>query len=799
MLKIELLNKYFNRHKKNQIHVINNTSLELDNSGLVAFLGASGSGKTTLLNVIGGLDKFNSGSFYINGVKITKRNYYKMDKIRNLNIGYIFQDYKLLDNLTVYDNVALVLKMLGLDHKEIKKRVDYVLETLGMYKYRNRLCSMLSGGERQRVGIARALVKNPKIILADEPTGNLDSKNSIEIMNIIKSISKDRLVILVTHEEDLANFYASRIIKITDGVIVSDDKNDHNDELDYRIDNKIYLKDFKKHTKVSKDGINLNVYSDDNSNVDFDIVFKNGNIYIESHTNEKIEVIDNDSNIELIDEHYKKMNKEIYEKYKYSLDEISSDIPYKYKSIYNPITMITKGFKKIFSFSILKKILLVGFFATGIVILYSVSSIAAALKVDDYKFVKYNKNYYISEKHKIDIPLYKNIEGMEDVIYVLPGDSIAPVRYVYDKYYQSAGYADTINVSLSSIDMISESDLIYGVMPKNSDEIVIDKMVYDSYARYDNHTYAGIKEPKDFIGKKLYTIVKGYTIVGMTDMLSPSLYTSNDNFIDLLNSGVKYSGYYYDSSYAVVNYELLKDEIMVTDGRLPINDYEIMLNKYYYGYTELNKEFDKTINGHKLTIVGYYESKDNRNYYLVNNKMVKYNLIESADTLTIYTKDNKNISLDDMNFYDSYTQSREEYIRQTSEGVNIKIAFASIMIIISFIEIYLIMRSSFLSRIKEVGILRAIGVKKMDIIKMFSGEIIAITTISAFIGVIVMSYIISMLVKISYFKDAFIINPLIFIIATAIVYICNLAFGLVPVIGIISKTPSSILSRNDVD
>ena len=187
MIRIDKLNKYYNRHKKNQIHVINNTSLELSDKGLVALLGPSGCGKTTMLNAIGGLDKVNSGSIYINNKKVTTRFTYKKDKLRNLSVGYIFQDYKLIDNMSVYDNVAMVLRMIGIkDKNEVKKRVEYILERLSIYRYRHRPCGMLSGGERQRVGIARALVKNPDIILADEPTGNLDSKNTIEIMNIIK-------------------------------------------------------------------------------------------------------------------------------------------------------------------------------------------------------------------------------------------------------------------------------------------------------------------------------------------------------------------------------------------------------------------------------------------------------------------------------------------------------------------------------------------------------------------------------------------------------------------------------------
>ena len=280
MIELKNVNKYFYRRKKNEIHVINNTSLKLDDTGLVALLGPSGCGKTTLLNAIGGLDNINSGSIYINGERISKRSSHSVDRIRNLNIGYIFQDYYLVDDMSVFDNVALSLKLCGIKNKEeIKKRVNFVLEKVGMYRYRNRAASMLSGGERQRVGIARAIVKDPNIIIADEPTGNLDSKNTIEIMNIIKAISKDRLVILVTHESELAMFYASRILKIEDGTIVSDETNSHDIDLDYKMDNKVYLLDMKNHKNIDNENVNIDYYSDSDNKLDITIVVQNGNIY----------------------------------------------------------------------------------------------------------------------------------------------------------------------------------------------------------------------------------------------------------------------------------------------------------------------------------------------------------------------------------------------------------------------------------------------------------------------------------------------------------------------------------------
>ena len=192
------------------LSAVKDVSFHIDRGEIFAVVGESGCGKTTMLNAIGGLDTVRSGSIFINGQKISGHNVHAIDKIRNLSVGYIFQDYKLIDDISVFDNVALALKMVGIkDKNEIKVRVEYVLDKVGILRYRYRPAATLSGGERQRVGIARALVKNPDIILADEPTGNLDSKNSVEVMNIIKRISMDRLVILVTHERNLAEFYSA--------------------------------------------------------------------------------------------------------------------------------------------------------------------------------------------------------------------------------------------------------------------------------------------------------------------------------------------------------------------------------------------------------------------------------------------------------------------------------------------------------------------------------------------------------------------------------------------------------------
>ena len=167
MIKIENLNKYYNKGKGNEIHVINDVSLELPNTGLISFLGPSGSGKTTLLNVIGGLDKA-KGNIQYDDLTMDKYSMHKIDKFRSKEIGYVFQNYNLLLEETVYSNLEIALEMIGIyDKEEQGKRIEYTLKAVGMYKYRKKRAYALSGGQQQRVSIALSLVKKTKIIIAD--------------------------------------------------------------------------------------------------------------------------------------------------------------------------------------------------------------------------------------------------------------------------------------------------------------------------------------------------------------------------------------------------------------------------------------------------------------------------------------------------------------------------------------------------------------------------------------------------------------------------------------------------------
>ena len=210
---------------KNELQVLKGISLDIFKNEYVALMGPSGSGKSTLMNLLGCLDTPSGGKYILNGKDVSRMPDNDLAEVRNKEIGFVFQQFNLLPRLTAAENVALPLVYSGIGKKERTERAMHVLKTVKLDDRSHHKPNELSGGQAQRVAIARALINNPSIILADEPTGNLDSKTSYEIMDILSKIHTDgNTVILVTHEEDISH-YAHRVIRLKDGIIESDKQN----------------------------------------------------------------------------------------------------------------------------------------------------------------------------------------------------------------------------------------------------------------------------------------------------------------------------------------------------------------------------------------------------------------------------------------------------------------------------------------------------------------------------------------------------------------------------------------------
>ena len=220
IIKIEHLSKTFGE-KENQVKVLQDLSFEIEEGEFVSLMGASGSGKSTLLYLIGGLDKPTDGKVYINDKDINKLKEKEMAKLRRKDIGFVFQFYNLVQNLTVEENIMLPVVMDGKKEKDYKDRLEKILKIIGLENKRKNLPNELSGGQQQRVSIARAIILSPKLLLADEPIGNLDSKAGKEVMDLFKQINEEEhiTILQVTHSEEAAK-YGNRLINLKDGKIV---------------------------------------------------------------------------------------------------------------------------------------------------------------------------------------------------------------------------------------------------------------------------------------------------------------------------------------------------------------------------------------------------------------------------------------------------------------------------------------------------------------------------------------------------------------------------------------------------
>lgn len=237
MLQLQHIHKSYTTGDFTQV-ALNDISVAFRDNEFVAILGPSGSGKTTLLNIVGGLDHYDYGDLIIDGISTKEYKDRDWDTFRNNRVGFVFQSYNLIPHQTILANVELALTLSGVSKDERQERAKKALEEVGLGEHINKKPSQLSGGQMQRVAIARALINDPEILLADEPTGALDSKTSVQIMDLLTQIAKDRLVVMVTHNPELAQQYATRIVNLTDGVIVSDTDPFEPTEEDMRLSDK---------------------------------------------------------------------------------------------------------------------------------------------------------------------------------------------------------------------------------------------------------------------------------------------------------------------------------------------------------------------------------------------------------------------------------------------------------------------------------------------------------------------------------------------------------------------------------
>ncbi len=512
MIKINSLQKYFNRGKQNEIHVLNDISLDLPERGMVAIFGRSGCGKTTLLNVIGGLDSYLSGSVEIDGEKITTNS----DALRNRHIGYIFQNYNLNTGATCFDNVADALRLCGMSDKKdfdtIRERTMSALSAVGMAPYASRYPDTLSGGQKQRIAIARAIVKSPDIILADEPTGNLDETNTVMIMDILREIAETRLVLLVTHEANLVDSYCDRVIGITDGRITSVKENDISSGYVARNKNHIYLGEFEK-SSADAGSLSVDYYGEPaEGGVKLTIVNDGGKLYLRVDT-PGIHIIDEYGETKLHEGSFEKKEARKKES-KLDLSLLSGFEGKKYGSLFSFFSSLKSGSKILSGKKIRrgKKVLKTSnFFAASYLICFALvftillSYCASGIAVYDTVESETNQNmFYISldgiDEDKLAEAIKKD-EAAVDFYYGsryldMAGLYIRVSTGIFETFRYTNADSYCVNAQLLPHTLIKDSEVLAGsidtlgkndaVLSKTAADVILKTATYEYISDYDD-------------------------------------------------------------------------------------------------------------------------------------------------------------------------------------------------------------------------------------------------------------------------------------------------------------------------
>ena len=796
MIKLSNVNKYFYKGKENEIHVINDTSLDFPEKGLVVLLGSSGSGKTTLLNVLSGLDTIDSGTITF-GEHIMKSKYSsKWDYIRNSSIGYIFQNYNLLGDRTVYRNIELVLKIAGItDEKEINRRIDYSLSCLRMEGYKYRLAKDLSGGQQQRVTIASTLSKNPRVIIADEPTGNLDSKNTVDIMNVIKIISASRLVILVTHDVNLANYYADRIIKLEDGKIIEDKKNTSNGSLNITHDQNIYLKDLYN-SSFASDNLELDRYTDtedfNNTKVNVKLIHRNETLYInvESKKHMKVKFINDDSEIRLLDAH-QKTEDAANEEVRFDLKQLErTDIHKKKKSniIFKDVMKI--ALFKIKNISRIGKLMYFSFAMIGALLALCIGILTQIYTIDDTKFIDFPREYLIVETSEPDydsVSLLETHQSIDEVSLITKNNNLV---FELPSYYQTS-FQYPLLVFVSDFNILNEDDIDAGRLPENKYEIVIDRLVVIELI--NEYKHIGINSLEDILGNivKINTSVEflSFEIVGISNTDSPTVFGTEM---------LKYT------QLPILPYSLVSD-FNIVEGRIPEGTGELLVSDIK------DPSIDRVLIGSKqFNIVGRYDSSSGVNsaYFSTDDYVKRYHYDELTsgnrrNSFLVYSNNKQETTeyLTSLGYgvKDSYKISYETYRDSKIESFSGLLMFCAIGIGVSALSIFFITRSDLLSRVHEVSVFRSLGSTKGDVIKVFAIEIIMITSISSFLGYMIMVlFLTSLQSELSIILTYVSLPAHVVLIGILIIYITNLFSGLIPVALLLQKTPSEIAKKYDL-
>ena len=720
---------------------LDNVSINFRESEFVSILGPSGSGKTTLLNIVGGLDKYDSGDLIINEISTKKYKDRDWDSYRNHRIGFVFQSYNLIPHQSVLKNVELALTLSGIGKHERRKRAIEALKEVGLGEHIHKRPNQMSGGQMQRVAIARALINNPDILLADEPTGALDSETSTQIMNILKKISKDKLVIMVTHNPELAKEYSSRIISLKDGKI-TDDTNPYDGKSDTESK---YIKP-KKTSMSFFTALSLSLNN---------LMTKKGRTFLTAFAG-SIGIIGIALILSLsngVDKYIEKVQEDALTSYPLSIEKTTIDASSLMASFMETNSNGDHKLDAVYSNNIMTDMMSAMY---GEVTTNNLKDLKSYLEkhkdLDEYvNDIKYSYN--------LDLQIYT-----EESLKVNPSNMMSTFGMNMDNSMTSMNQGITIFNELSTNKELLESqyEVIKGRMPKKYDELVL--IVDKNHEIVDYVLYSiGLKEQKE-IQETMMNMMQGKEIKEFDQTIYTYEDILNTKYKLVLNSDYykKENGIWKDKS---TDYTYLSNivknglDLKIVGIIKPSEDSNLSVTNGV-GYTrELTEYVINEINNSKIV----KDQKENKEINVFTNtkfegldsyenNLTKMGAIDLEDpnVINIYPKnfESKEKIEDIIKKYNDSAKEEDkieytDYVGILMGSVTtivdvigyVLIAFVSISLVVSSIMIGIITYISVLERTKEIGILRSIGASKKDISRVFNAETFIVGTCAGLIGV----------------------------------------------------------------
>ena len=730
MMKIAHLNKTYDIHRSNSNQVLKDVSLTLPETGFVCILGPSGCGKTSLLNAIGGLDRFDSGTIELAGQRFARYGESGFEKVRNHSFGYIFQNYYLLQNHSVAYNVYLGLHSLKLTHREKLARVREALAAVDMERFLRRKVSTLSGGQQQRVAIARALARQPRVILADEPTGNLDEANTVNICSLLRRISRNSLVIMVTHEERIAQFFADRIITLEGGKICSDSEDWQRGNLSVDHSNTLYAGDYAEE-EAALDGVHLRILQEAGAEpVNLTLVALKDRIIIKLDDGRNVVC----SKVEEIPILREGTRPEISLKTLEQSETIGDfsdreNVPAKAGSGLRFDMMLSEAV------ALLKGKGMRGF---GTWFFMAVLTVLTLLTVGDYLTVSAvdPHDFIRTDSHILEIQVErgKNLEAISltltDMIqeyvahYAQAGAEFVIVPHVSSTPKISAEVymqLDEQSISLAKfsyvpLDFFREDTLVMGRMPENTREVVVDRWVLDAALREDGILQNSIADVSFFLNQTITFPKLDYTatIVGISDCGEASMFME---LSALASIGVSGTG--------VVTLSQLQqlypgefDGITLGEGECLYLERENNRQKIPGQIISMNRRRNYTIQ--QVIVKDCYGSvvvADGEIPAIILEMLTSRFYLYCADKEAVLEVLRQSLpeSLDGMlqvKIIDAYGEAWNSYNRASHLRADARTVLTVTVIVLAMVMLYLLRRSQVHQRIELLSVYRLLGIPK---------------------------------------------------------------------------------------